>query len=277
MRLTISTPVYGELPFLPTIPEGLRDLKIHNSHPFNSVGPYGNVFYQEVEARQYRYWQILYRPAVNLMIHSQRDDAWLGFRLLLKKHIRHFLDTGTEIYIQQGQFNFLFAPIAASNFWLEKGNEYLIFDMYTKPSLLKNLKLNMKLLDDFLERADGGMTEFLVKGSAWGNIRLLDAVTDFFKYPLDESLAKEVVKRAIQAAADDRQTIQLSEERIESLFAVRESIKKNIQRHIHIADLARKARMNDQYFKAGFKQVFDITPFQYLDYERVKASKLLLN
>ena len=163
MHLNISTPVYGELPFLPTIPEGLRDLKIHNSHPFNSVGPYGNVFYQEVEARQFRYWQILYRPAEDLTIHSQRDDAWLGFRLLLKKHIRHTIDTGQEIYLQQGQFSFVSLPVAASSFSLKKGNEYLLFDMYTEPSLLKNLKLNMKLLDDFLERADGGMTEFLVK------------------------------------------------------------------------------------------------------------------
>jgi AraC-like DNA-binding protein len=276
MHLNISTPVYGELPFHPTIPEGLRDLKIHNSHPFHSVGPYGNVFYQEVEARQYRFWQILYRPAEKLLIHSQRDGAWLGFRLLLKKHIRHILDTGTKLYIQQGQFNFLFTPVAASTFELEKDSDYLIFDMYTKPSLLKNLKLNMKLLDDFLERAEGGRTEFLVKGSAWGHIGLLDAVTDFFKYPLDESLANEVVKRAIQAAANDRQRVQLPEERIEGLFAVRESIKKNIQKHIRITDLARKAGMNRQYFQDGFKQVFGKTPFQYLDYERVKAAKLLL-
>jgi AraC-like DNA-binding protein len=254
----------------------LRDLKIPNSHPFHSVGPYGNIFYQKVEARQYSYWQILYRPAEDLLIHSQRDDAWLGFRLLLKKHIRHFIDTGPEIYLQQGQFSFVSLPVAASSFLLKKGNDYLLFDMYTKPSLLKNLKLNMKLLDDFLERVDGGMTELLVKGSAWGNIGLLDAIDQFFKYPLNESLANEVVKRAIQAAADDRQTIPLTEDRIESLFTVREIIKDNFREHIHIADLAQKAGMNDQYFKAGFKQVFDITPLKYLYYERVKAAKPLL-
>jgi AraC-like DNA-binding protein len=117
----------------------------------------------------------------------------------------------------------------------------------------------------------------LVKGSAWGHIGLLDAVTDFFKYPLDESLANEVVKRAIQAAANDRQRVQLPEERIESLFAVRESIKENIQKHIRIAELAKKAGMNKQYFQDGFKQVFGKTPFKYLDYEKLKVAKLLLN
>ncbi len=60
------------------------------------------------------------------------------------------------------------------------------------------------------------------------------------------------------------------------MYTVRESIKDNIRQHINILELAQKAGMNEQYFKDGFKQVFGLPPYHYLEYERLKKAKELL-
>jgi AraC-like DNA-binding protein len=267
---------YGDLRFHSYIPDELLYLKIPNSEPFYSVGSYGNIFYQEVKAEKYAYWQSFYRPADNLTLHTHSGMPWLGFRLLLKKHIRHFMDIGHEIYLQQGQFNFASTSNADSTFSLENGKEYLVFDMYTQLSFLKNLRLNLEIFSNFLELADAGSPALLVKRPAWSNVFLLDALHRFFKYPFSEALASEVVRLVVMAAAANQENIQLSESNIENLYIVRESIKAHIRQHIYIPELARMAGMNEQYFKTGFKQVFGITPFQYLEYERLKLAKDLL-
>jgi transcriptional regulator GlxA family with amidase domain len=89
-------------------------------------------------------------------------------------------------------------------------------------------------------------------------------------------VAAELLRRTIQAAAPSAGTMELSDGRVENLYMVREAIRQNIKAHLHIPDLAHRAGMNEQYFKSGFRQVFGMTPFKYLEYERLKAAKTLL-
>jgi AraC-like DNA-binding protein len=56
---------------------------------------------------------------------------------------------------------------------------------------------------------------------------------------------------------------------------VKEEIKRNYLVHSSIEELAKKAHMDSTCFKTMFTAVFDLTPYQYLLYERLKISKEL--
>jgi len=112
--------------------------------------------------------------------------------------------------------------------------------------------------------------------TGWATIPVLDAVERILRYPYWTSVADEVVQVVIHAAGHQRTLIDLTEDRIECLFQVRENIRANVRYHHPIPELARRAGINAQYFKMGFRQVFGMTPFQYLQYERVKEAKRLL-
>jgi len=272
--MKVTAAPYGELEFLPS-PGDWSYTKIPHSQPYVARGAFGAFFSQYIEAKEYSYWYTVLRPANDLTIHVKKERAWLGFRLLLKQHIRHYTRFTGEVYLRQGQFNFSYVPEADSTFLLKKGVEYVIFDMCTKPDLLRSLDLRIKAVDNLLTDADAGVPSVLAQ-SAWANVMVLDAVERFFKYPLWDSVAEEVVRQIVQAAASNKKLIDLSEARIESLFSVRDNIRENIKSHINIPYLAQRAGMNEQYFKTGFRQVFGLTPFKYLEYERLKAAKTLL-
>lgn len=63
---------------------------------------------------------------------------------------------------------------------------------------------------------------------------------------------------------------------IQKLHEVEALIKENIREHYSIDELARKAWMNRDKLKKGFKQLFGITPHQCLVKTRMEMAKALM-
>jgi len=273
--MKVTAVPFGELQFSPYPPGDHPYLKIPHSQPFTANGAFGLFFYQLIETKHYTYWYSIYRPATDLTVHVRTEHPWLGIRLLLKNHIRYQSRLSGETYLQQGQFNLSYAPAGDSTFFLKKGEEYVVFDMSVRPGFIKGLHTNLQSVDDLLAAEASGKPTTLALAS-WANIRLLDVVDQICVFPMWESVAAEMLRRAIHVVVPKAGSMELSDERVESLFLVREAIRQNIRTHLHIPYLAHRAGMNEQYFKSGFRQVFGMTPFKYLEYERLKAAKKML-
>jgi AraC-like DNA-binding protein len=195
---------------------------------------------------------------------------------MLRKHIRHSV-AGQQISLMQGQVNFAYVPTANYEFRLKKGEVYEVFDMQVTPELLKDLKVNEPQLDNFLERIGTNKPEWLVAQPAWGNVMVLDMVDYLIKEPTKDALVQEVVKQVVRALTRQRSEERtITEQQLENLYAVREIIKEQFQEQMHLQEWATKAQMNITYFKEMFKQVFELTPYHYLLYERLKGAKEMM-
>jgi len=273
MKITVTP--FGELTFGRYLPSAGDILKVPHSRPFTARGAGGSFFCQVIQAREYHYCYSVLRPAEDVTIHYQQEEARPGFRLVLKQHIRDITGAGEEVPVKQGQFHVGQGSPTNSAVAVKKGREYVLFDMYPGPPLMKRMYPEVTGMDRWRQAVEARVAG-RVAGSAWATIPVLDAVERILRCPYWVSAADEVVRAVIQAAGQQRSLIDLTEDRIESLFQVREQIRANVRCHRFIPELARRAGMNAQYFKMGFRQVFGMTPFQYLEYERVKEAKRLL-
>ena len=70
--------------------------------------------------------------------------------------------------------------------------------------------------------------------------------------------------------------IQLNDDDCRKLNDVKTILEKDLTRHITNQELAQRVGTNEFKLKHGFKQLFNMTPFQYLTNARLEKAKALL-
>jgi len=272
--MTITSTTRGQLNFISAVPERLGFLKIPGSQFLHAEEPFANIFYQKYQTSDYSFWLSAYTAKEDHVLYIHRDGPLIGFKVMLKQGIRYSCETG-EIYFKQGQFLFAQVPYIDSFFSLQKGREYFVFDMALTLDFITRLNLQAKPLEKFLEKIQEGKTRFLINNTMNSSIVLLDAIEVLRHHPADRQAAGKVLAALFDTVTDGRSQ-DLPEYKIERMYEARELIRFDITRHITIPNLARMVGTNSRDLKVDFVKVFSMPPGQYLQYERMKAAKLLL-
>ncbi|TXI91090.1 MAG: AraC family transcriptional regulator [Chryseobacterium sp.] len=272
---TISTPKDGLLAFEErnVIP---FDVTITGSTFHEATTSAAHIKYQELNQESYSIRHSCYDIKDDLTLHINRKEPWLGFRLIRKKGILHHSGE-KEIKMLQGQLNFAYCTTLDNCIELEKGNVYDVLDLYISPAMLYKIAEGDKLLADFAERIQMGKDAALAEKPFWGNIKVLDTIDYLMRNPNNKIAVEETLRQIAEAAAAPKPNIQyITEQHIENIFLVRDEIRNNLTVHTEIEELAKKAQMNVTYFKQMFYGIFELSPYQYLLYERMKMAKELL-
>ncbi len=251
------------------------DSYIPGAAAFDADQPAGQFFYQTYSHQHYTIFKSTFVPARDQTLRAEYATPFLGFRIMLKNHIRYQLNE-KKYYLMQGQVNFVFAPSVVSEMQLKKNELYQVFDLQIDPSLVTRLKDTHPAVQVLLEKMKVNETGALLDGPGFASARVLDAMEDLSRDPGNEALALQLVELVIEARTMKRVQRSISEKQIESLFVVKEQIRGQIAGKQHLRDWARAAGMNITYFKELFKTVFAIAPYHYLMYERIREAKRMM-
>lgn len=276
---TVSELTHGTLAFSKYNPKNLEihpEFNIPGSSAFESRNSFGQFFYEYSEQKQFSIWRSIYAPEQDITLQVKEDRSWLGFRLMMKKHIRHLVN-GHIVNLMQGQLNFAYTPIIDNSFQLKKGEIYEVFDMSVTPALLKKIKIRDQQFQRFLEQMGTQTVAWITEKPAWGNVIVLDVIEYLTKAPTKEVVAEELIRLVISTLVKKREPERkITERQLENLFFVRDEIKRQFSEQMHLQEWTAKALMNVTYFKEMFRQVFELTPYHYLLYERIKAAKEIM-
>ena len=275
----VSELTHGVIDFAKHSPQkaGLHpDFYLPGGQAYESDNTFGSFFYQHIEQKHFAIWKSIYVPYEDITVRVQQSEPWLGFRLMLKKHIRHLV-LGHPVTLLQGQVNFAYTPHVDHEFRLRKGEVYEVFDMKVTPNLLKKLKIKDQRFERFMQRIGADTSEWINAQPTWSNAIVLDAIDYLAKTPSRETVAEEVVRQLISTLTRKKERDRvISEQQLENLYAVRELIRVQFAEKMHLQQWATLAQMNITYFKEMFSQVFELTPYHYLLYERIKAAKEIM-
>lgn len=274
--MELATVNHGLIRFVRGYPDRLPFERITTSEPFKADLSYGSFFYQKVTTDDYVFWQHLYRPREDLLIHVNRDGYWCGFRVMLRSHVHHNLWGGAPLYLKQGQFNFVYSPVSEGSFRLKAGQEYHIFDMWVSLDFLQKLSLKAKWFQRFLSDTHAGKLHVLLEHSPWAGIKLEDALEAFWANPRNPEGAEAVIRCMVKMGESRRPLYDLTETQVEQLYDAKSGIVEELARWPGVPALAQKSHLNESTFKRGFKQVFGLTPYQFVKYERIKRAGQLL-
>ncbi|MFY0256469.1 helix-turn-helix domain-containing protein [Chitinophaga sp. 30R24] len=251
---------------------------IPGGHAYESMNSFGTFFYQQIEQKHFTIWKSIYIPNENISLRVKRNKKWIGFRLMLKKHITHVAN-GRLFGIMQGQAIFSYAPITDVEFYLKKDQVYEVVDMQVSPILLQNIKMRSKAFQTLFSAVEQNKHGWVSEKPAWGGYLLLDKMEYLLLDPTKENVAQEIVGQIITALSqNDEYDKKITYDQVENLYKVRELIRSQYNESMSLRQWAKEARMNTTDFKYKFRQIFNVTPYRLLMYERIKAAKdIMLN
>lgn len=267
---------FGKLQFKQEVPSEPGYLRIPGSKAFSAVERFASVFYQKYETESYKFWLTHYRPTFDQDMYVHREGHYIGFKVVIKKHIRYRCDNG-QYLLKQGQFLFAYGHEIDTIFFLKGNEEYQVFDMIMTEEFIRGLNIGTSIMTRFLENVSAGKRTKLSYGIPNSSVKMLDSLDTLLERPADQAAAAKVIHELVESAQKHRLN-DLPEYRIERVYNARDIIRSDLSRNIANPSLARIVGINSRDFKTDFVQVFAMPPHQYLLYERVKAAaKLLLH
>ncbi|ASZ13736.1 AraC family transcriptional regulator [Chitinophaga pendula] len=272
----LSEQTNGIVSFMPNNHQGFPQPYIPGSEAFQSHNAFGAFYYQEARQKQYTIWRSTYQPYSDLSLRVKRNRRWLGFRLMLKKHIAHII-LGRPIGIMQGQLHFAYSPKTDVVLQL-KGNEiYEVVDMELSPTLFKQIACKGRAVEAFAAMIGADRPVWISELPVWGSYAILEGMEFLLQDPTKENIALEIVQQVVNVHLKNRShEKKVTHDQVENLYFVREMIQKRFPESMTLRQWAKHTGMNTTYFKYKFRQVFGITPYRYLTYERIRAAKKIM-
>lgn len=253
----------------------LPDFHIPGATAYKADQSAGHFSYQTYVHDRYTIFRSSYNPSQDLTLRVDYAAPFTGFRIMLKNHIRHLLND-KNYYIMQGQANIVYAPTVYSELYLRKNEEYQVFDLQVSTSLLTSIVHKDPAWMLWLGKVNGPGTEAVGGGPGFISIQVMDTLEAVLKDPGNEALVIQLFEQVIEARTKKKQQRIIAESQLDSLYRVKGFIKEQITGKFHLRDWARMAGMNITYFKELFKEIFGITPYHYLMYERIRAAKQMM-
>jgi AraC family transcriptional regulator, transcriptional activator of the genes for pyochelin and ferripyochelin receptors len=284
INLRMSSFTYGPIVANPVVPPSLSSLVIPGSEAASAEGAYGKILFQEIHAGEITILYIVYQVKEDLAIDFKCSPGTLQTHVALKNDSQYYISGVGDFYLAEGQFNIIDAPDLEGTYFLEHGKEYHTMHVVFSSEFLDKLLPIFHYLEEWLA-SDSPRPRPLFKVHSWLSVQLKDVIDRILHCQYKDELLefyREIKTRELLCLALTPRNGQitpatkLTRRNIALIHESRHLLDRSFDRHLTIAAIAQQIGMNEFKLKAGFKQVFGISMFDYLVKTRMQAARELL-
>jgi AraC-like DNA-binding protein len=218
-----------------------------------------------------------------LKLHITAEEPLLICEVILKGSVLH--TTGSKTFeVGAGHFTIIYAPQA--NLYTEVKTAHLneIIHFFYRPQLVLPLLKYYPLLNKFCQAVNLNESALISEDPLVITAGMLDICGQLLQAPFAPAIKRFHAERMETLLSFALQAVSLhisvftsfSTKDVENIYAAKKFIDSHLTQHHTISQLARKIGMNEQKLKAGFKTIFGLGPFAYLQRERLAIAKAQL-
>jgi AraC-like DNA-binding protein len=283
-NLRLSSFTYGPIVVKPVVPSELSTLLIPGSEAYSSEGPFGSILFQEVKAGDISIMYNIYQLKEDLAIDFQLNPGTLRTHVALKNDSQCYISGLGEYYLAEGQFNIIDATTLDGTYFLEHGEEYRTLHLSFSSQQLERMLPVFPYLQEWLA-SDSPQPRLLFKVHSWLSPQIKDVIDKILFCPYTDELqeyyrelkACELLCLALAPGAKEvTPAVKLTRHNVALIHESRHILDSVFDQHITISSIAQRTGMNEFKLRAGFKQVFGISMFDYLVKTRMQAARSLL-
>lgn len=284
ISLRMSSFTFGPIITQPVVPEILSPLLIPGSEAASAEGSYGRILLQEIQAGEITIVYNIYQVEEDLAIDFRCTPGTLQTHVALKSDSQYYIRGIGDLYLSEGQFNILDAPELEGTYFLESGREYRTFHVVCSSQFLDKLLPTFRYLEEWLA-SDSPRPRLLFKTHSWLSAQLKDIIDRILNnsYPEEQQqLYRELKARELlfltltPGSREITPAVRLTRRNTLLIHESKHILDTNFDQHITTGTVAQQVGMNEFKLKAGFKQVFGISMFDYLMKTRMQAARNLL-
>lgn len=252
-----------------------------------ATGDFGKILFYEVECPDFSIWYRNYKMAQTTCLYGWVDAPLLELHFTIKNNIHFQLAGFRRTTIREGHFNMTYIPCVENKIWFERQEEYATFDVYFSRSYLDDLSPYYPVLDGFLKNADKGFPATISPFPATMSHEMIHLVGNVLQSVYEGDLKRFYLQSKMAELlllALDRVNevhfydidIVLRPTDIEKIRAARNHLLFNMDNPCTLVELAHRVGLNDFKLKKGFRQLYNMTIFDFLLNARMERAHSLL-
>ena len=284
INLRMSSFSFGPIVFQSVVPEEFSSHLIPGAEIASAEGDYGKIFFQEIHAGDITVIYKIYQIKEDLALDFQFTPGMLQAHIALKNDCHYYVRGIGEVYLAEGQFNLLDAPYLEGTVFLEQGKEYRSIHIIFSPAFIEKLLPFFHHFEEWLT-SDSTEPRLLFNIHSWLSPQLKDIVDRILHcyFPDEvqgfyrELKISEFLSLALAPVnGETNMPVKLTRRNIALIHESKNILDKSFGEHITVAAVAHQAGLSEMKLKAGFKQVFGISLFDYLMKTRMQVARELL-
>lgn len=228
-----------------------------------------------------------YQTKETIDIFGKGDDSLLEMQFNLSQHpifFRNKKQKNLTTPAMSGNIVFLNQDENQANIIFEKDKDYSTFDIHLSKKQLEKYEGYSEKLDHFLTKINSDESSQLLDDAISINANILNIMTEI-KSCTFEGLSRkiffdaksfELLAELIHLGDNEQGIHKLSSSAIEKMKYAAFLIESNIDKPLTIIEISKIIGINQTKLKTQFKQVFNLTIFEFLQKIRMKQAKIYL-
>jgi AraC family transcriptional regulator, transcriptional activator of the genes for pyochelin and ferripyochelin receptors len=284
VSLRMSSFTYGPIIPQPVVPDEFSSYLIPGSAAVSAEGAYGKILLQQIQAGEITMVYAVFRVDEDLALDFQCAPGSLQAHVALKNDSHYYVRDIGNLYLAEGQFNIVDAAQLEGTYFLEHGREYRSLHFVFSASYLDRLLPVFHYLEEWLA-SETSQPRLLFTVHSWLSEQMKNIIDSILQCTYQEEMqqfyrelkAKEFLCLSLMPGSREiTPSVRLTRRNIALIHESKHVLDNNFDQHITIGSVAQQVGMNEFRLKAGFKQVFGISMFDYLIKTRMQAARNLL-
>lgn len=283
--LTIVQEGVGVLELLTSVPEELARYVLKTATPVGLMGEGFKALFQRLAGKGFTIWISRYWMTSSTVLLATGHIPALELRIALRNKIKGTWDNILQPELPALYYQFSFVPHISTRACFEAGIEYETFDIHFELDYLKELGIDYKAFQLFMEQVLKDRPTDLSPAPRRCPALMLEAVQAILRNNYSEKgkawLLQNNVENILLAALEDVDRLEtilpdLTEAQVDALYEVKRLIDENLPYYPGNKQLCQKTQLNFFTLNFGFKRKFGTTPYKYYNNLRMQLSKELL-
>jgi AraC-like DNA-binding protein len=283
-RIRVDAKVYP-LKKTDRVPDRAGITAIRGGELYIIQGPFGSIFFQKIIAGGIEIWQGYYQLTHACTVRFLYRRSYTGIHAAIKGRQVYRVNGGAEIAFGPDECNLVLLPSISVEQCIDQPGEYLSLDIFYPYGMLCRYLERHSLLGQLSSQYEAqipcmlGRQALSVSEEIGGVIRQLvqSTVIDIMQAEIFALKSEELLIRLLgNHLLWIQGHTQLQNAQQQKMADVKQYIESNYSEHFSIEQLARQFFMNATSLKNGFKELYGMGPFTYLQSIRMSIARDLL-
>lgn len=277
--MIIISPQYGVIPLNKINSDDFPAPYLPGSESFYCKEHFGTIMLQEYKNEFYSFKLAVFDLIKNITLSIKEDQFPFRAAFSLNNSFKVKANRSSKLKLEKGQYIFCSTQDKELLMQFEKTDNYQIFESSFSKELLTNFIEPFASLKEYIEGVSKNTHPRHFISAETKKI-----IHDILNCPYDinlrrlyfENKVNDLLFEILIRSFDPSQATTLTQRRTEAIFNTRDIILQDIRKHYSIKELATIVSLSQGNLKAGFKQVFGTSIFDFLLQTRMEKAYQLI-
>jgi AraC-like DNA-binding protein len=272
MNLKIKGMGGGHFSISSNIPPQLAAFYIPGSNIISAAADFGTFLLQLIELDNFSWLYSVYNIREDISFQISAPVAWLACKIVIEGSVDFSIKPVDNLKLKSGEFNFISSLSLNEQLHFIKYKKYVLLDLLYPPDYVLYALKYYPALQQFSVKINSQQPSFLSSSNTLADADMMNMINRLVHSPYSLNiktfhldLLKKLLFKALRLSTQtNAQHLRFSLQQAQAIETAKQFIDMQLPKHFSIARIAKRVGLNEQMLKTGFKEIFGMGLYSYL-------------